>query len=437
MRGIVSFDADDKSPAGVARGETVKAAVETLSGSDGAAARAQTEAAGANATRQLTVGETTVQFVEIGSSALTALAASPEVVSVEPYVVPELLDERAARIVAGSLNAAGTVPTGPGYFGFLTSQGFPSSLMNFTVDITDEGIDKGVVPPPAGSHPDFFVSGNPAGATRLDYAQENTADSNARDCGGHGTNVASIAAGFNSGTGATVEDAQGFNYGLGIAPRARVGATKIFNCAGNFDVSTSFTALVSNASAQGARVSNNSWGAPVNGDYNADSREYDSLARDARPAAAGNQQMVEVFSAGNSGSGANTIGSPGTAKNVITVGASENVRPIGSTDGCGVTDAGANSAKDIIDFSSRGPTDDLRTKPDVVAPGTHVTGAQPQTGAEYNGSGTCNPQFPAGSTRYSLVSGTSQAAPETTGFAALIRDWYAREEGAGVCRHRR
>ena len=116
---------------------------------------------------------------------------------------------------------------------------------------------------------------------------------------------------------------------------------------------------------------------------------------------------------------------------MITVGASENVRPIGATDGCGVTDAGANSAKDIIDFSSRGPTDDLRTKPDVVAPGTHVTGAQPQTGAEYNGSGTCNPQFPAGSTRYSLVSGTSQAAPETTGFAAMIRDWYAREEGGG------
>ena len=97
---------------------------------------------------------------------------------------------------------------------------------------------------------------------------------------------------------------------------------------------------------------------------------------------------------------------------MITVGASENVRPIGATDGCGVTDAGANSARDIIDFSSRGPTDDGRIKPDIVAPGTHVTGAQPQTGADFNGSGTCNPQFPAGSALYTLVSGTSQAAPE-------------------------
>ena len=104
--------------------------------------------------------------------------------------------------------------------------------------------------------------------------------------------------------------------------------------------------------------------------------------------------MTNVFSAGNAGAGANTIGAPGTAKNVITVGASENVRPIGFADGCGVTDSGADNARDIINFSSRGPTDDGRLKPDVVAPGTHVTGAQPQTGAEYNGSGTCNPAVP-------------------------------------------
>ena len=70
------------------------------------------------------------------------------------------------------------------------------------------------------------------------------------------------------------------------------------------------------------------------------------------------------------------------------------------------------------------PTDDNRIKPDLVSPGTHMTGAQPQTGAEFNGSGTCNPQFPAGSVIYTLVSGTSQAAPGVTGFAALIRTWY-------------
>ena len=123
---------------------------------------------------------------------------------------------------------------------------------------------------------------------------------------------------------------------------------------------------------------------------------------------------------------------------MITVGASENVRPIGATDGCGVTDAGANSARDIIDFSSRGPTDDGRIKPDIVAPGTHVTGAQPQTGADYNGSGTCNPQFPAGSRIYSLVSGTSQAAPEVTGLrGAAPRLVPARRSAAGTAVPRR
>ena len=56
----------------------------------------------------------------------------------------------------------------------------------------------------------------------------------AKDCGGHGTNVSSIAAGYNSAGGLTAEDFVGFNYGLGVAPFALVGASKIFTCAGAF-----------------------------------------------------------------------------------------------------------------------------------------------------------------------------------------------------------
>ena len=111
---------------------------------------------------------------------------------------------------------------------------------------------------------------------------------------------------------------------------------------------------------------------------------------------------------------------------MITVGASEGVRPSG-IDGCGVTNNGADSARDIINFSSRGPTDDGRLKPDLVAPGSHITGAAPQHPG-YTGSGTCNPFFP-GTTRYSLISGTSQAAPQVSGAAALIRRWYEMTEG--------
>ena len=75
------------------------------------------------------------------------------------------------------------------------------------------------------------------------------------------------------------------------------------------------------------------------------------------------------------------------------------------------TDAGADSARDIANFSSRGPTDDGRLKPDLVAPGTHVTGARPQHGA-YNGSGTAT-RSSSRPTRSS--SGTSQAAPQVAG----------------------
>ena len=86
---------------------------------------------------------------------------------------------------------------------------------------------------------------------------------------------------------------------------------------------------------------------------------------------------------------------PGTAKNVITVGAAENVRPIGFTDGCGVPDPAPTAPATSSTSPAAARPTTAGIKPDVVAPGTHVTGAQPQTGADYNGSGTCKPQFPA------------------------------------------
>ena len=150
--------------------------------------------------------------------------------------------------------------------------------------------------------------------------------------------------------------------------------------------------------------------------------------RDAQSGTIGNQQMVEVFAAGNEGDaipgpeneGYGSISEEGSAKNVITVGASEGVRASG-TDGCGTTNADADVARDIIDFSSRGPTDDGRLKPDLVAPGTHVTGARPPDGDYTRHAG---PARPSSQRTYSLVSGTSQAAPQVAGAAALVREWF-------------
>ena len=66
-----------------------------------------------------------------------------------------------------------------------------------------------------------------------------------------------------------------------------------------------------------------------------------------------------------------------------------------------------------------------------MAPGTHVVGRLAAARRLLTGGdGTCNPQFPAGNTFYSLVSGTSQAAPDVSGAAALVRDWYRASTAA-------
>jgi subtilisin-like proprotein convertase family protein len=168
--------------------------------------------------------------------------------------------------------------------------------------------------------------------------------------------------------------------------------------------------------------------------------------RDAQPtgatfAAPGNQQMVIIFSAGNAGAGSNTAGSPGTGKNVLTVGASEGVQPIGGADKSGVDDTGADNYNDIIGFSSRGPTDDGRQKPDLVAPGTHVTGGLWQA-ASPGANGTADPGFdgsgvsggtggspfvPAGQQWYTASSGTSHSAPAVAGGAALVRQYFINQ----------
>ncbi|MBN1579522.1 MAG: S8 family serine peptidase, partial [Anaerolineae bacterium] len=103
------------------------------------------------------------------------------------------------------------------------------------------------------------------------------------------------------------------------------------------------------------------------------------------------QGIVVCIAAGNSGPGSRTIGSPGAAADVITVGATDR------SDG-------------IARFSSRGPTADGRTKPDICFPGTDIVAAR---------AANTSMGQPLGN-HYTAASGTSMATPHIAGLAALL-----------------
>jgi subtilisin-like proprotein convertase family protein len=411
-------------------------AVTTVTGAAGEEARDEAAALGGPAAAPaVRVDALRTEYRELTPVEVAELSRAPGVLAVEAYAEPELFDERAAQIVAGRLIApALTQPQASDYVPWLVPARIPTNAtFDFAIDVTDEGFDNGGT----NGHTDFREQGNSGLPTRVAYLNNHTTDSNARDCSGHGTNVASIAAGYNDHSNQPAEADGVFNHGMGVAPFAKVGASKIFECDGDFSSSWTPAGLTQAAYNGSARISNNSWGtgnANAWGDYSAHSAAYDQLVRDAVPGGV-HDPMVEVFAAGNHGDdnggdlkeGYGTISTEASAKNVITVGAAESVRP-SVQDLCGTPQAAADSARDIVNFSSRGPTDDGRLKPDLVAPGTHVTGAAPQHSG-YTGLGTCGP-FPPGSTLYSIVSGSSQATPQVSGAAALVRRWYKHTKGA-------
>lgn len=359
---------------------------------------------------------------------LLEVAALDDVLFIGPAAEPKLLDERSAQVVAGNLSGDLTQPVGPGYGDWLRSKGL-EKVPDFVVDISDSGLDRGQTSG-LSVHPDLRDS---TGVSRVSYSLNYASDS-AEDESGHGSFVASIVGG-----GGTSEqrDALGYLYGLGIEPSARLGVSRIFDSRGRLPFNFSFTGAVSSAYAAGARMSNGSWGNGLNS-YDSVAQEYDALVRDARPTIPGNQEMVFVFSAGNGGPGGH-ISSPGTAKNVITVGASENYRPAG-TDSCnldgggGIGPDGADSVLDILRYSSGGPTSDGRSKPDLVAPGTHIFGGASQA-SHFFGGGLCPgvPVFqPPGQRLYTWSSGTSMATPHVTGAGALLRKFFTERNILGV-----
>ena len=99
--------------------------------------------------------------------------------------------------------------------------------------------------------------------------------------------------------------------------------------------------------------------------------------------------------------------------------------PSGAANDCG--GGAGDQPPSISDFSSRGPSGDLWLRPDVAAPGYNIVSAQAATGLvlsqnDLNRGTRADPL-------YATATGTSMAAPATSGAAALLLDGYRQRYG--------
>jgi serine protease AprX len=257
-------------------------------------------------------------------------------------------------------------------------------------------IDSGVQP-----HPDL-----PAARIRkfVDFVNARTVP---YDDFGHGTHVAGIAAGNGTSSG-FLEDPY-----VGVSPEVDIVALKVLDSRGagkTSDVIAALEWVARNHAAYNIRIVNLSLGHPV---Y--EPASTDPLVRAAE--ALVDLGIVVVASAGNLGidprdgqSGNGGITSPANSSRVIAVGAVDN--------------QGTNVRSDdvVAQYSSRGPTRyDLIVKPDIVASGHRVVSTSAP--ASYLFQSFPALQVTAGTEtvpRYMILSGTSMAAPQVSGTAALM-----------------
>lgn len=314
-------------------------------------------------------------YVEIevagdGLSAVQSVAAMPEVRWVEPAPKFEMFND-ASRWVIQS-NQQGQIP--------LWDQGLSGTGQ--IVGTADGGIDMDscYFYDPSQGMPGGLVNMNQRKVIVYhDWAANGKYDEN-----GHGTHTAGIIAGDRSPNAGQADTYDGMAY------NAKLDVQDVFNP--KWDGPTDISELFNESYNEGARIHSNSWGSTADYSYTADSEAVDQFMWN-------NKDFLILFSAGNGGYSKPTVMSPSTAKNLISVGATENAHTGYNPD-------------NVAYFSSHGPSMDGRIKPTLMAPGYYVNSANGDTNINtFN----CDEQ---------RMNGTSMSCPTMAGLAALVRQYF-------------
>lgn len=235
--------------------------------------------------------------------------------------------------------------------------------------VTIATIDTGIAP-----HKDLIYPNNRIIGFK-DFIKKNNTP---YDDNGHGTHISGII----SSSGISSKG----KY-KGIAPDAKILAVKVLDKEGNGKVSDILSAIqwvIYTKDIYNTKILNLSLGTTAQ--YK---ERNDPLVKAANKAI--ENGLIVVAAVGNNGPNHRTILSPATGRYVISVGAIDDKRDPEAIDAT------------VATFSSRGPTRDRVRKPDLLAPGVNITSLSSK---EYTG--------------YTVLSGTSMAAPIVSGAIALL-----------------
>ena len=337
-----------------------------------------------------------------GSGLQREISTLPGVLSMVEHVPPKLFNDIARGLLGVTSDIGRSLPlTGAGQ----------------VIAVADTGLQD--------DHPDF--------AGRVIEVVALGRPNDASDPHGHGTHVAGSVLADGSASDGTY---------AGVAPAARLYFQSLLDPRGGLGgLPVSLEDLFEPAYQAGARVHNNSWGAATASAYTVDSNDVDAYPAKRR-------DMLIVIAAGNEGTAADpfnsepgfvdwlSIGSPASCKNALTVGAARNRRMTGGLSGRTygntwrqdfpkppIADQRVSGDPECMAaFSSRGPCDDRRIKPDIVAPGTDIVSTRSGIAPDGHFWGLVDDN-PA----YAYMGGTSMACPLVAGCAALVRQYFVDE----------